>query len=985
MYTLQILDAGQTFLHALDARATTFGSGSDADVRLHEEGVELRHATLEPTGSGVQLEAAHDVVVNGVTTRAATLSLGDRVEIGKAVLVVGKTVARKAEPEDVLTRALPRTHRTPRRSARPTASKTPKVVAALVALLVIGGVVAGVALRDGGAEAKGLVAMVDSLRERGKLAEAREESARLRGLWREAGDDRLARLDEADAALDAVDRARAQLRARVLDPAEDQTYAQWSRELRRLEERGRPDQRVAARKVRSRLRQLLTERRERVAAAPPVEQAPKDAPAQAPETPEGATPPTSSVTAAVASAQRVEQAELDRRCEQGKFAQALALVQAGFETADSAAEVARLRGAQSKVRVRAERAMATLLAEAARAEREGSIEHAVAVLQSARHDFPSEARFAALGNELARLEALELERQSAAAGVAAAAPATASGEVDQAARLQTLASLRSHMDKVRDADEAGDYARAAALLRDAAAAVRARDGEFADRLVTRAAESELLAGWNDAVVAAVAAGKELTTVDLAGRELQLLRIEGGRVVARSPDGDAPLDWFEVGADGMQRLATALRAKGRTALGLAALLYKNGEAEAAEAVLADVVREDAKRWRAKVDEVIARGRGEEASSVGYELRKGVFVSLRQVELEGLAKSVRGRLDAALRARDPNAADAFVAATVAEGALQREALGLAVRGAFDKRVEQVQRSALRKQVDKLTLERDALDEARDHAKELIFDSQKYFYPYKPPAVSGEKHAEYNRVQQEVDARVAALRAVWRGSKTKLKVSAKFGDQLARIDWLAEQQARLGALPKGESVATVLHPLAWARALEPGETLTLQTFALTPSERAQFETWRRVRAYNEAAKDEWPVAVTTLLRITNDYRVMFGHRPLAAVASACEGSQGHADEMSRLGYFAHMSPTPGRKTPTDRMRLAGYMFGVSENIAMTGGALSSHVAWCHSSGHHRNLLSPGHREIGIGANGRYWVQNFGSGDVHKSHPLYAATEAR
>ena len=982
MYTLQILDAGQTFLHALGARATTFGSGDAVDVRLHERGVEPRHATLEAVGEELRLEAEHDVVVNGAPVRSATLSLGDRIEIGKAVLIVGRTVARKAKPEDVLTRQVPRT---PRRAHSPPPAKSRKLIAALVVVLAIGGVVAGGMLADGGSEAKGLVAMVDDLRARGKLTEARAESARLRELWRDARDDRLARLDRVDAALDAIDVARDRLRARVLDPAEDLTYAQWSKELRSLEARGEPDERIAARKVRSRLRQLVDERDAVVAAAA------RKAPAEQPAAPPGAdAPPVSApdagrVTQDVATAQRVEEDELERRCEQGKFAQALALVQAGFETADSAAEVARLRAAQSRVRVRAERAMASLLAEAARAERDGSVAHAVALLQSAQHDFPAEARFAELGNELARLDALALERERAAARPAAAAVA-ASGpeEVDQATRLQTLASLRSHMDKVRAADEVGDYARAASLLREAADAVRARDGEFADRLLTRAAESELLAGWNGAVAAAVEAGKKLTTLDLAGRELQLLRVDGGRIVARSPDGDAQLEWYDVSAEGMQRLAEALRVKGDTALGLASLLYKNGEAEAAEAVLADLIRADAKRWRGPVDAVLARGRGADGS-VGYELRKDGFVSLREVELEALAKSMRGRLDAALRARDPGAADALVTATVAEGELQRAALGLAVRDAFEKRVEQVQRSALRKQVEKLTVERDALEAARGYAKELIFDEAKYFYPYKPPAVSGEKHAEYNRVQQEVDARVAALRDVWQSSKTKLKVARKFGDQLAQIDWLAEQQARLGSLPKGESVATVLHPLAWARALEPGETVTLQTFALTPSERAEFETWRRVRAYNEAAKDEWPVAVTTLLRITNDYRVMFGHRPLAAVASACEGSQGHADEMSRLGYFAHMSPTPGRKTPTDRMRLAGYMFGVSENIAMTGGAMSSHVAWCHSSGHHRNLLSPGHREIGIGANGRYWVQNFGSGDVHRSHPSYASLEQK
>lgn len=981
MYTLQILDAGQTFLHALGARATTFGSGDAVDVRLHERGVAPRHATLDVAGEELRLQAEHDVIVNGAPTRSARLSLGDRVEIGKAVLVVGRTVTRKANPEDVLGRRVPRA---PRRARSPAPSKSRVILAALVVLLAIGGVVAAGMLADGGSEAKGLVAMVDDLRARGKLTEARAESARLRELWRDARDDRLTRLDRVDAALDAIDVARDRLRARVLDPAEELTYAQWSKELRGLEARGKSDERIAARKVRARLRQLVDERDAMVAAA--ARSAPAEPRASSPgaDAAPASAPDAASVTQAVATAQRVEEDELERRCEQGKFAQALALVQAGFETADSAAEVARLRAAQSRVRVRAERAMASLLAEAARAERDGSVAHAVALLQSAQHDFPAEARFAELGNELARLDALALERQRAAARPDAAGAARGPQEIDQATRLQTLASLRSHMDKVRAADEAGDYALAASLLREAAGAVRARDGEFADRLLTRAAESELLAGWNGAVTAAVEAGKKLTTLDLAGRELELLRVDGGRVVARSPDGDAQLEWYDVSAEGMQRLAEALRVTGDTALGLASLLYKNGEAEAAEAVLADLIRADAKRWRGPVDAVLARGRGED-ESLGYELRKDGFVSLRQVELEALAKSMRGRLDAALRARDPGAADALVAATVAEGELQRAALGLAVREAFDKRVEQVQRSALRKQVEKLTAERDTLEAARGYAKELIFDEAKYFYPYKPPAVSGEKHAEYNRVQQEVDARVAALRDVWQGSKTKLKVARKFGDQLAQIDWLAEQQARLGSLPKGESVATVLHPLAWARALEPGETVTLQTFALTPSERADFETWRRVRAYNEAAKDEWPVAVTTLLRITNDYRVMFGHRPLAAVASACEGSQGHADEMSRLGYFAHMSPTPGRKTPTDRMRLAGYMFGVSENIAMTGGAMSSHVAWCHSSGHHRNLLSPGHREIGIGANGRYWVQNFGSGDVHRSHPSYAALEQK
>ena len=62
---------------------------------------------------------------------------------------------------------------------------------------------------------------------------------------------------------------------------------------------------------------------------------------------------------------------------------------------------------------------------------------------------------------------------------------------------------------------------------------------------------------------------------------------------------------------------------------------------------------------------------------------------------------------------------------------------------------------------------------------------------------------------------------------------------------------------------------------------------------------------------------------------------------------------------------------MRLAGYDFGVSENIALNGSAEGAHWAWRHSSGHHRNMLNPGHTEFGVGVNGRYYVQNFGRGE--------------
>ena len=56
---------------------------------------------------------------------------------------------------------------------------------------------------------------------------------------------------------------------------------------------------------------------------------------------------------------------------------------------------------------------------------------------------------------------------------------------------------------------------------------------------------------------------------------------------------------------------------------------------------------------------------------------------------------------------------------------------------------------------------------------------------------------------------------------------------------------------------------------------------------------------------------------------------------------------------------------------MVGASENCHMgSGDPLGAHNGWRRSSGHHRNLLMPGHREMASGLSGYYWTQNFGTG---------------
>jgi uncharacterized protein YkwD len=114
---------------------------------------------------------------------------------------------------------------------------------------------------------------------------------------------------------------------------------------------------------------------------------------------------------------------------------------------------------------------------------------------------------------------------------------------------------------------------------------------------------------------------------------------------------------------------------------------------------------------------------------------------------------------------------------------------------------------------------------------------------------------------------------------------------------------------------------------------------------------------------------VRVTNLYRMMFGRQPVRIVEKLVLSSRGHCQEMSKLGYFGHFSPTPGRKTPWDRMKLQGYDHGVSENcIQGQTNPKGAHDGWCHSSGHHRNILMLPWTEMGTGHYGGLMTQNYG-----------------
>lgn len=140
------------------------------------------------------------------------------------------------------------------------------------------------------------------------------------------------------------------------------------------------------------------------------------------------------------------------------------------------------------------------------------------------------------------------------------------------------------------------------------------------------------------------------------------------------------------------------------------------------------------------------------------------------------------------------------------------------------------------------------------------------------------------------------------------------------------------------------------------------------------RAVEAYNTAAAREAELARGEVenIRAVNAYREALGLLPLEIDVRLVRAARGHAQEMGRLGYFSHDSPTPGRASFTDRMRREGYDAGGGENIlrgAQTG--QQAFWIWFESPGHHQNMTAADFQSIGVGQHGELWTQNFGLGE--------------
>lgn len=90
-------------------------------------------------------------------------------------------------------------------------------------------------------------------------------------------------------------------------------------------------------------------------------------------------------------------------------------------------------------------------------------------------------------------------------------------------------------------------------------------------------------------------------------------------------------------------------------------------------------------------------------------------------------------------------------------------------------------------------------------------------------------------------------------------------------------------------------------------------------------------------------------------------------------HAQDMARNKYFSHVSKN-GDKIK-DRITAAGYTytgyqsFTIGENIAFNQRSIKEVMdGWLNSPSHCKNIMSPAFKEVGIGMQDYYWVQDFG-----------------
>ncbi len=311
--------------------------------------------------------------------------------------------------------------------------------------------------------------------------------------------------------------------------------------------------------------------------------------------------------------------------------------------------------------------------------------------------------------------------------------------------------------------------------------------------------------------------------------------------------------------------------------------------------------------------------------------------------------------------PHPKDAAAIVTYGEyKAIINEAKIAEVKGELLKLVDKIEKSKQAKSIETVRRAYMKLEAARNTALALIFDEVKYFYPY------AGRDREYAPVQHEVNELVKAVREAWEDpTKAAIRADAAFDKLRADADKLVVEIQYLSGDP------SLLVERIKAVTMYVGHDINVQTFFETELDLDRMAYNEKVMKLNPSVKGPTEPEKKQV-EVTNEYRLMFGHRRALRIhPMLVTSARGHSEDMSKLGFFDHFNKfNPEKHSPDDRMKLAGYQpAGDSENIYAGGSSPeSAHQGWIHSSGHHRNILTPAWVEMGSGLSGNHWTQNFG-----------------
>ncbi len=269
---------------------------------------------------------------------------------------------------------------------------------------------------------------------------------------------------------------------------------------------------------------------------------------------------------------------------------------------------------------------------------------------------------------------------------------------------------------------------------------------------------------------------------------------------------------------------------------------------------------------------------------------------------------------------------------------------------------------------------LDKRRKYALELVMDEVKYPYPYFT------EEGKQALVQAEVDSRVAAVREIW---DDPISFTGQTNpDYEAGVERVKAINARMDQLDATEAYhkSTAEEDITYLKFIA-NEKLNIRNYAGEDSGvKALLPLNAEIMKINEAfptGEGHCDAEGREQTKITNEYRMMFERRALKINDKLFWAAKHHSRYCVEHngGQIAHViEGEPKGAGPGDRMKYEGYSGGGGENIHMNSAgptALSSHTAWCHSSGHHRNILHPMWKTLGSAKWQNIWTQNFGAAD--------------